>query len=65
MTHPAKEPSGFLGINAKSIHAARTPNTDAVSRAKAKGRLHDLLRVSQSVIYDPTAAKEAQHRTCW
>ncbi len=65
MTHPAKPASGFLGINAKSIHAPRTPNTDAVSRAKAKSRLHELLRVSQATIYDPEAAKEAQHRTCW
>jgi hypothetical protein len=65
MTALAKEPSGFLGINAKSIHAGREPNTDAVLRAKAKSRLHDLLRVSQAVIYDPEAPKEAQHRTCW
>jgi hypothetical protein len=65
MTAPAKEPSGFLGINAKSIHTGREPNTDKVQRAKAKSRLHELLRVSQSVIYDPQAAREAQHRTCW
>lgn len=65
MSAPAKEPSGFLGINAKSIHTGREPNTDAVQRAKAKSRLHDLLRVSQSIIYDPSAAREAQHRTCW
>lgn len=61
----AKPASDLLGINAKSIHAGREPNTGAVQRAKAKSRLHDLLRVSQSVIYDPQAAKEAQHRTCW
>jgi len=60
-----KGASGFLGISAESIHAGREPNADAVLRAKAKSRLYDLMRVSQVINYDPSKAKEAQHRVCW
>ncbi|WP_155631847.1 protein rep [Burkholderia stagnalis] len=65
MTHPAKEPSGFLGISGNSLHAPAPPTEHAVFKAKGQARIYGLLRQAQVLLYDRDAEPRAQHQTCW
>jgi hypothetical protein len=65
MTGTAKPASGLLGISAKSVDRPTAPLAENVGRARWKQKRYDILRQVQTVLFDPAAALETQHRTCY
>jgi len=65
MTPQPQGPSNILGISAKSLHRAQNQGLAADAAINAKSRRFELLRHSQSLLYDAAKPAGEQHRACW
>lgn len=65
MTPQPQHGSNILGISAKSLHRAQNQGLATDAAINAKSRRFELLRHSQSLLYDATKPAGEQHRACW